>query len=212
MTRFLHRPAPRHVLHALGLVLAVSVWWLLIYGGADLLAGLRTWRLRAHLPFEPHYPFVPQSVLFYNSLYPLCWLAPFVLRTREELDGLALAMARVTAIAGLCFVLVPVRNVFPPTPDAGSWTGAVALAKAAALTHNFLPSLHVALASVAVAFYARRAGRGWRVFLGMWLLAICLSTLFLHQHYIADVLTGLALGFVTAHPPRRAPRAPACGG
>lgn len=208
MTTFFHWPGRQRLGDTVRLGLAVTVWWILVYGGADLIAGQRTWRLRAHLPFEPNYPFIPATVLAYNSLYPLCWLAPFVLRSWAQLEDLARAMARVTAIAGVCFVLVPVANAFGPTPDAGVWTGLVGAAKAAALSHNFLPSLHVALASVAVAFYSREAGALPRLILYLWLAAIGVSTLLLHQHYLADVATGMALGFLNG--PRMDRRPASC--
>jgi membrane-associated phospholipid phosphatase len=66
------------------------------------------------------------------------------------------------------------------------------------LTYNSLPSLHVGMAVVCAYSYGRltspAAALGWWA----WATAIALSTLLTHQHYVVDVATGGALGFIVA--------------
>jgi membrane-associated phospholipid phosphatase len=188
----------RHLGHALLLALGVSLWWGLVYGGTDLVAARHTFRLRVHLDWEPHVPFVPAAVSAYLSVYLLFAAAPFVLRTRRQLEALAATLAAVIAVAGVCFLLIPAAPAFPPPGDMGPWAGPVRFAKAVALRHNYLPSLHVALSVACAAVYARHAGRAGRALLWLWAAAIAASTLLLHQHYLLDVATGFALGLAGA--------------
>jgi membrane-associated phospholipid phosphatase len=107
---------------------------------------------------------------------------------------LAVALAVVIGVAGLFFLALPARSVFPPLPDMGVWTDLVRSAKWLALENNLMPSLHVAMTVVCVAIYARQAKRIGKLLLWLWAASIAVSTLLLHQHYVVDVITGLALG------------------
>jgi membrane-associated phospholipid phosphatase len=139
-------------------------------------------------------PFVPAFILAYLSLDLVFILAPFVLRTRGELQALALTLASVTAVAGLGFLLVPAEPAFS-IQDAGAWSGLFEVSRRMALRYNMVPSLHVALSCVCLAAYASRRSRLVRLFLGVWGAAIALSTLLTHQHHVLDVITGLILAW-----------------
>src|SRR5271166_6544540 len=93
---------------------AQTFWWLLIYIGADWLTGLHSQRVRIHLDAELDIPFVPAAILIYRSIDLMFLMAPFILRSQAEIRGLALALAIVTAIAGVGFLLVPALAAYPP--------------------------------------------------------------------------------------------------
>jgi membrane-associated phospholipid phosphatase len=187
-------PDGKHLGCAALLALAMGLWFELIYGGADVLAAQHSHRVRLHLDGELAIPFVPETVLLYLSLYLLFWAAPFVLHSRRELKALTATLAVVTLCAGVCFMFLPAESAFPTPSDMGAWTGPVRFAKGLALRYNYVPSLHVALGVVCVAVFASRAAVVGKVVLWAWALAICASTLLLHQHYLIDVVTGFALG------------------
>ncbi|MDO8677301.1 MAG: phosphatase PAP2 family protein, partial [Acidobacteriota bacterium] len=60
--------------------------------------------------------------------------------------------------------------------------------------YNHFPSLHVALSWLAV--FASQVSRRSRVGLGVLAAGISVSTVFVKQHYIVDVLYGCALAWV----------------
>ena len=60
--------------------------------------------------------------------------------------------------------------------------------------YNHFPSLHVALSWLAV--HASAVSRRSRVGLGVLAVGISVSTVFVKQHYIVDVLFGFALAWV----------------
>jgi membrane-associated phospholipid phosphatase len=176
------------------LYLAVSLLFVAVYGGADLLTAQRT-RLRIDLAWEAGIPLWPAFSWVYMSIYLPLLGAPFVLRSEGELRALARAAAFVIAVAGLGFLLFPAELGYPPPPDLGSSLSARAfrLADALNLRYNLAPSLHVALSSLALGALATRARPLGKLLLLAWALLIGLSTLLTHQHHVVDVVSGYAL-------------------
>lgn len=192
--QFWHSPSQAHLGRALALFLAVSLWFGLIYCGADYLGGFLQNRFRVHFDFELTIPLFPPAILAYQSIYLLFLMAPFVLASRRELDGLAFTQTVVILIGGIGFLVFPVEPAFSPlTEDVGIWSQPLRLSKAMALQWNFLPSLHVALSFVCLTIYARQATPLGKGGLWIWGLAIAASTLLIHAHFLADVFTGWLL-------------------
>jgi membrane-associated phospholipid phosphatase len=171
------------------------LWFFFIYGGANYLTTLHSYRVRLHFDWELGVPFVPWMVLGYMSVYPLFVMAPFVLRTRREIVSLVLTLASITLVAGIFFLILPADLHFPPEPDSGNWTWLVEFAKRIALEHNFMPSLHVGMSAVCVLVYMPRAGPLGKTLLWLWSAFISASTMLIHQHYVVDVITGYALAW-----------------
>jgi membrane-associated phospholipid phosphatase len=180
---------------ALFLALLVTAWWVLVYHGTNWLTERRVDRVRVHLDAELAMPFVPPFVLAYLSMELVFLAAPFILRTRRELEALALTLVVATAAAGVSFVLFPAELAYP-RQDPGAWSCLFAFARQMALTYNLVPSLHVAMSCICLAAYADHCGVAGKALLGGWAAAIALSTLLTHQHYLLDVVTGLALAAV----------------
>ena len=59
---------------------------------------------------------------------------------------------------------------------------------------NQLPSLHIALAAILWALYARKLSGVARIMMELWLLLVCVSALTTYQHHFIDIPTGLLLG------------------
>jgi membrane-associated phospholipid phosphatase len=172
--------------------------FVLIYGGANYVTGLHDYRVRLHLEAERQMPLAPEMVLFYNSFHAIYLVAPFVLRTRQEMKAMAWVWVAITLGGGLAFLILPAQTIFPPPTDEalGPWRAMFRFADRANLDHNFCPSLHVAWAVAGVDIFARRAQAPGKVLLWIWAIGLCLSTMLTHQHYLVDVLAGLALAMV----------------
>ena len=175
------------------LAIANSVWFGLVYGGADILTHHRTLRVRVDFSWEQHIPLVPAASLIYMSIYLLFVAAPFVLRRREEIRALVLTLMTVTGIAGICFLLLPAESAYPPPQNLRAWAGLFSFADWLNLRYNMLPSLHVALSVVCIACFAARAPAAGKMLLWLWAAALCASTLLTHQHHVLDVVTGFGL-------------------
>ena len=170
-------------------------WFVFVYAGADYLTGLHDYRVPLYLDAELSIPLIPATTIFYNSLHVSYLVAPFILRTRPEMKSLVLVWFLMTLIGGIVFLMIPFEPGFAP-PDSsgmGFWRGMFEFADNANLQFNCCPSLHVAWAVATFDIYARSARRPWRLLLWMWSAGVCLSTLFLHQHHVIDVIGGLLL-------------------
>ena len=182
--------------------LLCSLWltieWIVVYGGANWITGLHDYRVDLHTALDSQIPFVPAAAIIYLSLFPLLWSSALVLHTPQQIRSFARAIAILFALSGLGFLIVPARQLYE-VPSGPSTNGlAFQLADWINLTYNSIPSLHVGMAVVCAYFYSRltpqMAAVGWWA----WAMAIALSTLLTHQHYIVDVATGGALGFIVA--------------
>ncbi len=195
---FLAWPGWAHLRDAGLLSLANALWFVLVYGGADLLTAHRGLRLPVHFAAELRIPFVPAMTVFYMSLYLLFVMAPFILRTRGEFRAVVGAMAAAIFVSGIAFLLFPAKLAFAPPHerDLGIWSGLYHVADDLNLTYNLLPSLHVAFAVVCVASFSLHAPRPVKALLWLWAALIAASTVLIHQHHILDVVTGWLLALV----------------
>jgi membrane-associated phospholipid phosphatase len=196
---FLAWPGWPVLAEAVVLGMAQTLWWVVVYFGADWVTGLRSERARIHLDAELKIPFVPEFIFAYRSLDLLLFFSPFVLRTRDEIRALVLALFIVTGIAGVCFLLLPAEPAYAPHAVHGFWSDIFAFNQQIVLRYNMVPSLHVALSTVALAAYGTNRGVWGRGLLAAWGLGIALSTLLTHQHHVLDVVTGFLLGWAAYH-------------
>ena len=187
-------PSGCHLLATLSLGAAFLGFFYLVYGGTYWLTGLHARRLHLAFDFEAALPFVPAAAAVYLSILLMYALIPFVLRTWREIVPLYATLAAETAVGGLCFLLLPVAQTYPPRTAEGAFAGLFGLADALNLDHNELPSLHVAFAWTTALALGRRGGAAARALFLLWASAVAASTLLMHEHHLADVLAGLALG------------------
>ena len=141
--------------------------------------------------------FSPAWVWAYQSWYlllPLAWFA----ETREQLHRYALGFVLTTVVGFAFFLFWPVKG---PRPDQVRLDGMYALLVSYDTPLNTFPSLHVALSTYSVCFFAAvtgKAARSWVVVLAAWVLLVCYSTLATKQHYFVDLPAGVLLA-VVAH-------------
>lgn len=198
---FLAWPGWPHLRRAWWLTALVSLWFAVVYVGADHLTATRTARLHVHLDAELQIPLLPSFTLVYMSIYALFLFAPFVLRTRRELTTLAVAQSVCIFIAGIGFILIPGQLAYAPPSDAelGVWKSLFHFADWLNLDYNLVPSLHVALSVVSILLFARQTASAGRILLGAWAGLIAIATLVTHQHHLVDVVSGWLLALAVVH-------------
>jgi membrane-associated phospholipid phosphatase len=176
----------------------VTCLWLIVYGGANWVTGLHHYRVRLWTGADLAIPFVPAAAAIYLSLYPMFWLTPLILHTRDELRSLAKSLAWLIVVSGIGFLLFPGADAFPTQSPAGIGGTLFSFADRLNMTHNYLPSLHVGMAVVCAYVYSQTCSQRLAAICWLWAAAIAVSTLLTHQHYLADVVTGAALGLIFA--------------
>ena len=138
-------------------------------------------------------PFIPAFVVPY-AVYPIIGILPFVVFWKDygKYRTVALSMATVLAISIVIFMTfqTSVARADFVADDLFTWGVSVVYSLDEPL--NALPSLHVAIPVIATLFIYAEKRR-----LGLYILPvtilIALSTVFIKQHAILDLIAGLAL-------------------
>ena len=210
LLRTLHvADARRLMTEAVSFSAALSLLFVLVYGGCSALASRRPDLGVCFFAWELEMPFVPVFIVPYMSI-DLFFVASFLLcADRIEVRSHARRIALAIFTAGLVFLAFPL-TVGYPRPDVSGWTGELfRLLWSFDKPHNLVPSLHVALASLLWPVYARHTNRWLRWLVHVWFTLIVASPVLIWQHHVLDVATGALLGQVCmfAIPKRRDRRA-----
>ena len=182
-------------MQTLWVALAVTAVFVVVFGGADAVARLHSFRVDLSTPIDRRMPFVPETTVIYSSLYAMFGIAPFVLRTIAEVRMLARILVYEIVIAAPFFLALPMPESVP-RGELGAFAGAFRLADQINLDHNQFPSLHATFAFTVAVVLGRRVGLAGQLLFAGWSLAIAVSTLLTGQHVIVDIAGALALSAV----------------
>ena len=171
----------------------LSSLFALVFYGADAWAAQRAGRWQIYADWELAIPYWPAAYPLYHSVFLLPVLLACKVRSASQLRHWERAMATAIVLAGAGFVLLPAELGFAPA-DPGAWSPVAQFTGLVAGRYNLLPSLHVALSLLTLRWLWPLAGSRLRLALGWWWLMLVASVLLTHQHHLADVLSGAALG------------------
>jgi len=180
-----------------------ACFFALIYGVGDYLHRTADTTRDISTAVDHMFPFIPQLAIIYLLISPLMMAAPFVMKSPERLlpFGVALAVELIVALA--IYYAFP-TNIPPVSYDPNGLFGSLmSLADWINLDGNCFPSLHVALVVSAAWAYAPYLSPRLRFAVFILAALIVASTLLLHQHVLADVVSGMALaalGMGIVHP------------
>jgi fatty acid desaturase/membrane-associated phospholipid phosphatase len=173
-----------------------------VFGAAfGLVYGLSSLRYPMHAAYhavatqlDHAIPFIPEAGIIYMSIVPLLLVTPVILGRSERTLPFLAAVIMQLLVAGMSFELFPVEaQIRPGIPPESLAAAVFGMADTMNLSGNELPSLHVALAiSCAWACSSHLSVTG-RALLWLWALAICISSLLIWEHWLADVVAGAAM-------------------
>src|SRR3954452_4558999 len=179
--------------NALVVSAGLSVLFLIVYGGCNWITARRANVGTFYFEWEQKIPFLPLLILPYMSIDLLFVVAPFLCRTDRELSILAKRIAAAIIVAGICFLLFPLRFAFP-RPRADGWPGALFdWFRGMDAPYNLLPSLHAAFTLILLYIYFRHTRGFIRVATMTWFVLIALSPVLTYQHHVIDIVGGLVL-------------------
>jgi protein-tyrosine phosphatase len=186
-------PVPSRA-RALGASVGLSILFLIVYGWCNWLSAQRPDVGTLYFEWERFIPFVPLMIVPYISIDLFFVAAPFLCRSERELATLSKRILAAVVVAGICFLLFPLRFAFERPPASG-WLGAVFdWFRAIDQPYNLLPSLHIAFRTILAQHYARHTRGLLRTASNIWFVLVGLSTLLTYQHHFMDVVAGFALG------------------
>lgn len=172
----------------------LSVLFLVVYSGCNVLTSLRSDVGTIAFAWERHTPFVPLMIVPYMSIDLFFVLAPFLSTSDGERQRLAARIVMAILVAGLFFLVFPLRFAFERPVAPGALGALFDWFRAMDLPFNLAPSLHIALRTILAELYHRHTRGALRVAAHVWFFLIGLSTLLVWQHHLVDVVTGFILG------------------
>ena len=193
---------------ALVVSVGLSVLFLIVYGGCNWITARRANVGTFYFGWERKIPFLPLFILPYMSIDFFFVVAPFLCRTDRELSILAKRIAAAIIVAGICFLLFPLRFAFP-RPQADGWPGAFFdWFRGMDAPYNLLPSLHAAFTLILIDVYFRHTCGFNRAAMMTWFVLIALSPVLTYQHHLIDIVGGFVLAGYCFYFFRDSPHAP----
>jgi membrane-associated phospholipid phosphatase len=142
-------------------------------------------------PLDRALPVVPESAWVYVSWYPASLALFFTDRTTLRRAYLAYLAAFTVCLGS--YAAFPVTIERPELPTHASPSVALlTIVYANDKPVNLLPSFHAAVASVLLTL--RPTSRILGLLTAVWVAAVCASCVLIKQHYVLDVIAGVALG------------------
>ena len=190
----IERRSARSTSKALAASVGLSALFLVVYGWCNWFTSQRSDVGTLFFEWERLIPFVPLMIAPYMSIDLFFIAAPFLCRSDRELATFSKRIAAAILVAGLCFLLFPLRFAFE-RPHAEGWLGALFdWFREMDQPYNLLPSLHIGLRTILAEFYARHTRGLLRHASNVWFVLIGLSAVLTYQHHVMDVVGGFALG------------------
>ena len=171
----------------------LSILFLIVYSGCNWITARRAGVGTFYFEWERGIPFVPFMILPYMSIDLFFVAAPFLCRTERELRTFSQRVICAIVVAGVCFLLFPLRFAFP-RPHADGWLGAIFdWFRGMDSPHNLLPSLHAALMLILLDVYFRHSRGLIRIAIIAWFSLIAVSPVLTYQHHVVDIAGGFVL-------------------
>ena len=194
--KYLSRIAPQY-----GVIPLIScfVFNCIIYWGTQLIDANRT-KYDFTNAFDRKVPFVKEWIIIYVVCY-LFWAINYILASRE---GNEHCFRFVTAdlisrvICGIFFILIPTTNVRPEVVGTDFFSWLVQLIYFLDKPINLFPSIHclVSWNCYMGIKKSKRLPKGYIIFSLIFAILVCISTQFTKQHYIIDLIGGIALSYL----------------
>ena len=178
------------ILLAVGVYFTSQIYYALNHGPAVI---------NLHTALDSAIPVVPIFVIPYISLQPYIYatLILFLLFRTRYFQSACLGMITVWFISYGFYYFLQSEVVRPVLSATDTFSKMVMNVYAGDNAYNDFPSLHTSLSAI-LAIHWVKVNKPLGIVLSAWTALIVASTLLIKQHYIADMLFGLALAFSLA--------------
>lgn len=156
-----------------------------------------------HCPLDDLIPFCEYFAILYFSWFPafLLGLVGYMIYDKYDFQQLWFIMFTGMTFCFAVYIVLPNGlDLRVEIPDQNIFCRMMKLVWKADAAVNVCPSIHVS-SSAAVALVTARSRlfqkrRGWRAVIIVWMVLICVSTMFVKQHSVIDVLCGTAVSLI----------------
>ncbi len=171
----------------------VGVAFFIVYPLCNWISAQRSEVYQLYLQTELSIPLIPEFLWAYLSMYVLFLLPPLFLSV-TELVLLGKRIILGTIISGVIFLLLPSQLGFDRVIPEGFYGGFFSQIFTLDLPYNMAPSLHIVYSGlILLAVYNASKAKSVRILSIVWLTLIALSTLFVHQHHVLDILSAMLI-------------------
>ena len=183
----------------LQIVFGLVCLFVVVYKAIQVMADLNPVKgVNLALPGEELIPFLPYTILIYSLAYVLPLLPFVVIKRLDRVILMVWVFMITTLIHMIIFVAFPVPYSLRPEINPDLHTGIiwlVGLFYQIDLPYNCFPSLHVSLSFLCYFFTRRRRPKLALPVLFI-VVAICISTIVLKQHYIVDAIAAFIIAMI----------------
>ena len=178
------------ILLAVGVYFTSQIYYALNHGPAVI---------NLHTALDSAIPVVPIFVIPYDSLQPYIYatLILFLFFRSKYFQSACLAMITIWFISYAFYYFLQSEVIRPVLTGTDTFSKMVMNVYAGDNAYNDFPSLHTSLSTI-LAIHWVKVNRPLGIVLSIWTALIVASTLLVKQHYIADMIFGLALAFAAA--------------
>ncbi len=138
-------------------------------------------------------PFIPGFALFYILLFPLIFIPFLIIKKEQDFINLIKANIFIIVITNILFLLLPGEIIRPQINVYGIFFFILDLIYKIDNPVNLFPSLHSSLSLLSFLIISRFK-KNLRIIIFIVFISTTLSTLFIKQHYLLDILAGLFFG------------------
>jgi membrane-associated phospholipid phosphatase len=171
--------------------------WLILYFFVNRLQVEPSRRIDLGIELDRKIPYLPLFALAYFSTYVFVLQPFFILSFAGQFRWMLTSFILISVISSLIHAIVPSKIERVEQVTAGGLSGwMLALFQKTCKPYGNFPSMHVGLSVLVVAANFIAGGPVVGGVMLVWAVLIAISTLFTKQHYILDVLAGVAGGLV----------------
>lgn len=156
---------------------------------------------KSHLSFmcviDEKIPLLPWMTVIYLGCY-FFWIAGYILAVKgekEERDRFFLAHFMGETVSFLCFVFLPTTLTRPKLMNSSIFEKMLNFVYSIDAADNLFPSLHCFISWLCwIGVRRKKTMPAWiRIFFCVFAIAVCISTVTVKQHVVADVAGGILL-------------------
>ncbi len=147
-----------------------------------------------HFPWEKNIPFIPWLVIPYMSSGIFFVVIFLLCKTKESLWILAKQINSITIISSITFFIFPLKFAFEKPEIKNSFLSIFfQFLERMDNSFNQCPSLHISYAVLFVIVFQKEIKSKIKYIFHIWFLLMGLSTVFIYQHHIIDIIFALLL-------------------
>lgn len=180
-----------------GILLVVFGGWLLIYE-CFIYFGIPKDAFFSEIVLDSHIPLIESSVIFYNLLYPMVIILPFILKTHQQGRSFVLDSLVGMAIIFYCYLTIPAVLNYQAVSSDNFFAKWIMWGRAVDGETGALPSFHVFWALICYHYYKLQFS-AWKLPLAVLAFLIIVSCLTTKNHTLLDVVTGVFAYLLTIY-------------